>query len=358
MKEIGKNFLDWYTINKRKLPWRETKDPYLIWISEIILQQTRIDQGLDYYLKFVKRFPNVKALAIADEEEILKYWQGLGYYSRARNLHFSAKYIYKNLNGVFPNTYEGIKKLKGVGPYTAAAIASISFDLPYPVVDGNVLRVISRLFGIKEAVNTTKGHNKVEKKVNSIFIKEKAADFNQAMMEFGALYCKPQNPNCTNCIFKKYCKSYKSNIVNQIPYKEKARKPVDLFLYYFVYIDNNNELFIRKRNDKGIWKNMYEFPCIESNSKQSLKKIINSTEVKKWINTDYLNNYTEVKLKKHQLSHKSVYAHFIIFFEKDNNLNIEENKFTRVKLNKLKTLPVSKLIENFINHHLNQIIIH
>jgi A/G-specific adenine glycosylase len=348
-KDIGKHLLGWYNIYKRNLPWRKTNDPYLIWISEIILQQTRIDQGLDYYLRFVKRFPNINLLAQANEEEVLKYWQGLGYYSRARNLHFSARYIVDNYNGNFPNAYDEIKKLKGIGPYTAAAISSIAFNLPYPVIDGNVLRVVSRLFGITETINTSIGLKIIEKNLNSIFVKEKAADFNQAIMEFGALYCKPQNPECTDCIFKDDCIANTKKLVDILPNKEKLNKPKNLFLYYFV-LKNENLFYVRKRENKGIWKNLYDFPCIERNKDIKIELLFQSKDFNKIIKNRTFNLIFESEVYKHQLSHKTIYARFFIFSLNKKEFKNFGNNFIKINEEELRKLPVSRLIENFIKN--------
>ncbi|MEZ5198566.1 MAG: A/G-specific adenine glycosylase [Bacteroidales bacterium] len=203
--KFSKKIIRWYRDNKRELPWRKTTDPYKIWLSEIILQQTRIDQGTNYYLRFITQYPDRESLANASEEEILKLWQGLGYYSRARNLHKTAKAISQDLNGVFPNTYEDLVKHKGIGEYTAAAIASIAFGVSKPVVDGNVLRFLARFHGVSLPINSSEGKNEIKKLVEELIDQEQPGDFNQAIMEFGALVCKPQNPDCKSCIFKHEC---------------------------------------------------------------------------------------------------------------------------------------------------------
>ena len=204
-------------MHKRNLPWRDTLDPYKIWLSEIMLQQTRVKQGTPYYLKFVSNYTTIDDLANATEQEVLTLWQGLGYYSRARNMHSTAKYISDELSGVFPSTYNEILKLKGVGPYTAAAISSFAFNLPHPVVDGNVQRVVSRLFKIVEPINTGSGSKQIEKVVNSIFDKNNPADFNQAIMELGSQICKPKKPDCLACPLQEKCLSYSANVVHELP---------------------------------------------------------------------------------------------------------------------------------------------
>jgi A/G-specific adenine glycosylase len=221
---FSKTIIRWYNKNKRDLPWRHTKDPYKIWLSEIILQQTRVQQGLPYYETFVKKFPTVHHLAKANEDVVMKTWQGLGYYSRARNLHYSAKFISKNLKGKFPNNFEEIKKLKGIGDYTAGAIASFAFNKPYPVVDGNVFRVLSRYFGIKTPIDSAKGKNEFVEKATLLLDKKNPGTFNQAIMEFGAMKCVPQNPDCGKCPLKNGCEALANDTVSALPFKSKKNK--------------------------------------------------------------------------------------------------------------------------------------
>lgn len=254
--------LDWFEGNIRDLPWKETKNPYFIWLSEIILQQTRVEQGLPYYLKFVERFPTVVDLANATEDEVLKLWEGLGYYTRARNLHASAKYISKDLNGIFPERYEEILKLKGVGPYTAAAIASFAFGLPHAVVDGNVYRVLSRFFGITLPIDSTLGKKYFFKLANELLVPEKAGDFNQAMMDFGATQCKPAEPDCIICPFQSRCFAWDEEMIAVLPVKEKRIKRTERFFYYIV-AKYKGEVVLHKRTKKDIWKNLFEFPLNE-----------------------------------------------------------------------------------------------
>lgn len=347
MKDTSIKILNWYKENKRELPWRETKNPYLIWISEIMLQQTRVDQGLGYYQKFVKRFPDINSLAKAVENEVLKYWQGLGYYSRARNLHFSARYIMNELNGQFPETYEEILKLKGVGPYTASAIASIAFNLPNAVIDGNVMRVISRLFGVDEPINTALGLKKINSHLNGIFVKDQPGDFNQAVMEFGALFCTPRNPNCENCLFNTDCIAFNLGRVHELPIKLKAQAPKDWFLYYFVIFNEKEKtLLLRKRENSGIWKNLYDFPSFDSSKKMNSNEIFKTEEFNKLVeNQSY--RISKSKIIKHQLSHKNIFANFFLIHIEENTL---KNKgLIAVKLNKIKDYPVSRLIDIYLN---------
>ena len=263
----------WYAINKRDLPWRSTVNPYHIWLSEIILQQTRVEQGLPYYLKFIDTFPVVADLANADEDLVLKLWQGLGYYSRARNLQFSAKLILSEFGGNFPDNHADILKLKGVGPYTAAAISSFSFGLPFAVLDGNVIRVLSRVFGIQTPFDTTAGKKQFQKLAQELLDKKNSAEYNQAIMEFGALQCVPKSPKCNHCPIVNDCIAFNTNTVSLLPVKSKKLKVKSRFLHFLV-VNKNNEVLIGKRKS-GIWQGLYEFPFLEFdenlNEKSDLK---------------------------------------------------------------------------------------
>lgn len=303
--------LDWYLQNKRNLPWRKTTNPYHIWLSEIILQQTRVAQGLPYYKAFLDEFPNVNTLANADEEKVLKLWQGLGYYSRARNLHFTAKEVSNELNGVFPKDYSGLLKLKGVGEYTAAAIASFSYNEPVAVLDGNVFRVLSRYFGIDLDISLPKTKTEFQKLAQSLLPINNPATFNQAIMEFGALQCVPKSPNCNDCIFNSSCYALQKNEVSNLPFKSKKVKVTKRFLNYLIIEDTNNNIIVEKRINKGIWQNLFQFPLIEEfeekSSEASMSLIENFTFKNKQakevtvINEEYV---------KHKLSHQDLHIRF------------------------------------------------
>ncbi len=261
---FSKALISWYLQNQRDLPWRKTVNPYNIWLSEIMLQQTRVAQGLPYYLSFIEAFPTVHDLANAEEEKVLKLWQGLGYYSRARNLHATAKFVSKELKGNFPNSYKELLKLKGVGEYTAAAIASISFNENVAVVDGNVFRVLARYFGVEQDISDSKSKKTFQELANSLVPKNNAANFNQAIMEFGAIQCTPKSPDCNNCIFNKSCFALQKKKVNQLPIKTKKTKIKDRFLNYVIVKDSDAKFLIEKRTENGIWKNLFQFPLIET----------------------------------------------------------------------------------------------
>lgn len=262
--DFANSLTRWYLKNKRDLPWRNTKDPYLIWLSEIMLQQTRVAQGTPYYYAFKEAFPSVFDLANASEEQVLKLWQGLGYYSRARNLHKTAQYVAVELNGEFPKTYNELLKLKGVGSYTAAAIASFSFNEDVPVVDGNVFRVLSRFFDVETDIASSSAKKEFTELAKELLPKNNSAVFNQAIMEFGALQCVPQNPNCNQCVLNSGCLALQKKKVQLLPIKSKKLKVTNRYFNYLVFSDTINKTMIQKRSKKGIWHNLYEFPLIES----------------------------------------------------------------------------------------------
>jgi len=258
--------------NIREMPWKGEKDPYKIWLSEIILQQTRVEQGLKYYQAFIKSFSDIHKLAKAPEGKVFKLWEGLGYYSRCRNLVATARFISTELKGKFPDTYEELKSLKGVGPYTAAAISSFAFNQPHAVVDGNVFRVLSRVYGIKKPIDTTEGKKYFTNLANKLLDKQQPGLYNQAIMDFGATVCKPAAPLCTTCVFKKKCIAYLNDWVNELPVKEKKIAIKQRWFYYLV-LEYKNEIAFRQRIKKDIWQDLYEFPVIES-KKQLYKKDI------------------------------------------------------------------------------------
>lgn len=295
----------WYSLFKRNLPWRDTRDPYFIWLSEIILQQTRIEQGLAYYQKFTETFPTITDLANASEDQILKLWQGLGYYSRARNLHFTARYIREHYKGEFPQQHHLILSLKGVGEYTAAAIASISFHQAYPAIDGNVFRVLSRFFGISEPIDTSIG-----KKTFSAIAKEliKGTDpgmHNQALMEFGALQCTPQKPGCLNCPLQDLCYAFSANKIAELPVKLKKTKQRDRYFNYLVFSDGD-KTWLRKRTGKDIWENLFEFPMIETSEAISIDTLLSMPEVIQLVNPDFASIKSVEDWKVHLLTHQRI----------------------------------------------------
>ncbi|MBL4709521.1 MAG: A/G-specific adenine glycosylase [Flavobacteriales bacterium] len=343
--------LEWYHLNKRDLPWRETKNPYKIWLSEIILQQTRVAQGRSYYLKFIAHYPTVNDLAKASEEEVLKDWQGLGYYSRARNLHSTAKYISNELNNVFPNSHQEIKQLRGVGDYTSAAIASFAFDLPYAVVDGNVYRILSRIFGIETPIDSTLGKKEFATLAQSLLTEDQPANFNQAMMEFGAIQCTPKKPNCMVCPFSEHCYALSENAIKQLPIKEKKLKQKTKYLNYFIF-ETEDTIIINKRDKKGIWQNLYDFPLIESKKELNEEQITQSTAFAKLINQQEYKVIAVSAIRKHILSHQILMAKFIHLRLKDEK-SLKKIGFEGIKKEELIKRPIPKLIENYLNEESN-----
>lgn len=336
----------WYLQNKRDLPWRSTMNPYYIWLSEIILQQTRVDQGMSYYLKFVENFPTVNELALASEEQILKLWQGLGYYSRARNLHFSAKYIMNQCHGEFPTSYNELIKLKGVGDYTASAIASICFNEATAVVDGNVYRVLSRYFGINTPINSTKGIKEFKKLAQQLINIENSGTHNQAIMEFGARMCKPQNPNCDSCPLNTSCVALSKKLIKELPVKEKKLKVKNRYFNYIVIQTKDDKTKIIKR-EKGIWLNLYEFPLIETINEID-ESCLMSHEL---FNELFKTMSTTVKLFNkevmvHKLSHQHIYTKFWL-------VNTEASANFSLSWDAVKKYPVSALIDNFLTQYKN-----
>jgi len=343
MSHFAAQIQGWYTKNKRELPWRETNDPYKIWISEIILQQTRVDQGTAYYCRFIKHFPTVKKLAEAGEDDVLKNWQGLGYYSRARNLHFTARYIQNELGGKFPDTHKVLLQLKGIGPYTAAAIASIAFNLPYPALDGNVYRVLSRYFGIETPVDSTKGKKEFYNLANEFIPSDNPGFHNQAMMEFGALQCTPK-PICTKCPVLDSCVAYRHKMVNQFPVKEKKARQRKRYFYYFL-IENGEFIYLEKRLRNDIWKNLYQFPLVETSEELSDQDI---AELK---NISFLNGCTKnlktiTPVRKHILSHQIIFAR-LIHLEIDSFCSLN-NTYIKTEKKNLNDYAVPRLVEKFI----------
>jgi A/G-specific adenine glycosylase len=301
---FANKIIHWYEENRRELPWRETSDPYKIWLSEIILQQTRVAQGLPYYEKFVKSFPTVFDLAEAPLQKVLRIWQGLGYYSRARNLHTCAKVVVKEYEGGFPDTYKELIKLKGIGPYTAAAVASIAFKEPVAVVDGNVFRVLSRIFGIEIDITTQEGKIFFLDKANALIPPDQPHLFNQAMMEFGALHCLPQNPKCDSCIFSSSCLANRHDWQKLLPVKSKKLKVRTRYFYYFV-IRHQNKVLMKKRENKDIWQGLYDYYLIETKRSQKSETLVKADLFLKESSL-----IVESKIYTHILSHQKLKVRF------------------------------------------------
>lgn len=336
------SLISWYLQNKRDLPWRATTNPYHIWLSEIMLQQTRVAQGTPYFLSFTTAFPTVFDLAKAHEEQVLKLWQGLGYYSRARNLHKTAQHIAFNLNGIFPDNYKDLLSLKGVGEYTAAAIASFSYNEVVPVVDGNVFRVLSRYFDIESDIALATTKKEFTALAAELIPKDNPALFNQAIMEFGALQCVPKNPDCSVCVFNDSCVALQKKKVDQLPVKSKKLKVRNRYFNYLVIQDEANQTLIQKRTHKGIWHNLYEFPLIETEKEEGFDYISNA------INQDFFKNNPVTSILEpneksiiHKLSHQHLH---IKFWE----IKVKGKVDKGISQEELKTFPFPIVIHNFI----------
>jgi len=339
------HLLQWYSVHKRSLPWRKTKDPYRIWISEIILQQTRVDQGLPYYKAFIEKFPDIKSLAAADERTVLKSWQGLGYYSRARNLHSAAKAVVDS-GGKFPEAFKDIIKLKGIGDYTAAAISSICFNEPRAVLDGNVYRVLARFKGINTAIDSTQGKKLFSAIANDFLDKLSPGDYNQAVMEFGALCCKPSNPECDTCILSVTCAAYQAGAVASFPVKTKKVKKRSRYFNYVV-IEGDSGSYYQKRGARDIWENMYEPLLIESSKYLDQSEIVNSPE---WIHL--FGNQANVELipsesLDHKLTHQTIKARF--WKVKSRFLSLKAGApLKEITEEDMEEIPIPRLIEKYL----------
>ena len=345
MNNFADTLIAWYEANGRELPWRETKDPYRIWISEIILQQTRVAQGYDYYERFVRRFPDVFSLAEAEEDEVMKYWQGLGYYSRARNLHAAAKSVAEA--GAFPTDYKGVLALKGVGEYTAAAICSFAYDMPYAVVDGNVYRILSRWLSIDTPIDSTEGKKQFAEAADELLDKHRPALYNQAIMDFGALQCVPSSPDCSCCPLAESCVALQQGRVGELPVKQHKTKVSNRFFNY-IYVRTRTHTFIRKREGNDIWRNLYEPPLIETDKDLSDKDEELFRKVEELLGkAEGLSVRTIKKGVKHVLSHRVIFANFyeVILPEEDSRLE----GYLKVAIEDLYKFAVPNLVSRFFS---------
>ena len=334
----------WYLQNKRDLPWRNSNDPYPIWLSEIMLQQTRVAQGLPYFLSFMEAFPTVFDLANADEEHVLKLWQGLGYYSRARNMHQTAKIIAHDFNGIFPNNYTDLLKLKGIGQYTAAAVASFAFNEAVPVVDGNVFRVLARYLNVETDIASAAAKKEFTALAKELMQQDNPALFNQAIMEFGALQCTPKNPNCNQCIFNSSCAALQKGLVGQLPVKLKKTKVTNRYLNYVVLLDQANNTLIHKRTEKGIWHNLYEFPIIETEMELDFDAISNLISTKFGdLNIESIVQYNPNTVI-HKLSHQKLHINFY-------RVQVRSEITAGIPSNQIKKYPFPIVIYNFIEKY-------
>lgn len=326
--------LHWYEENKRSLPWRGERDVYRVWVSEIILQQTRVVQGWDYYLRFVEAFPNVRSLAAADEATVLRLWQGLGYYSRARNMHAAAQQIMERHHGQFPKTYDEIRALKGIGDYTAAAICAFAYQQPYPAIDGNALRVICRIFGITENIMAESTKKQVKELCQKLIKDCNPAEFNQAMMDFGSLQCVPKNPDCRNCPLASECYAQKHNSVDLLPVSIKNIKIKKRYFHYFLLIQND-KILIEKRGKNDIWANLYQLPMLETDNSKLL-------------------DFKVLYKKKHQLTHQSLEA---VFYEIGDEESLPKSELERrwIPFKKIKEYAFPTLVVKFLEEEIETI---
>lgn len=339
---FSNSLIYWYLQNKRDLPWRNTTNPYAIWLSEIILQQTRVAQGLPYFNAFLNAFPTVFDLANASEEQVLKLWQGLGYYSRARNLHATAKYVVDELDGKFPTSYNELLKLKGIGEYTAAAIASFSANEKVAVLDGNVYRVLARYFNVHNDISISSTKKVFQELAKEVLPEKDTHIYNQAIMEFGALQCVPKNPDCSVCVLSNSCAALQNKTVDILPIKSKKTKVTNRYFNYIVFEDIVEKTMVNQRTEKGIWQNLYEFPVIESNTILKSEEIINLIDQKysEIKNISLLHTFDVI----HKLSHQTLHIQFIkvqLLTELEKGISISD----------LKKLPFPIVIHNFIERY-------
>ena len=345
MNRLTEILLDWYADNKRDLPWRDTADPYRIWISEIILQQTRVAQGYEYFLRFIRRFPDVETLASASEDEVLKYWQGLGYYSRARNLHAAAK----SMNGKFPESYQEVRALKGVGDYTAAAICSIAYNMPYAVVDGNVYRVLSRYWGIDTPIDSTEGKKLFAALADEMLDKSRPATYNQAIMDFGAIQCTPQSPNCMFCPLADSCTALSKGQVMLLPVKQHRIKTSNRYFNY-IYVRMGAHTLIHKRTEDDIWKNLFELPLVETEKDLSEEEFLACPQFHALFAEGEVRMVrTLLRGVKHVLSHRVIYTNFYEVTLPDNSSSF--SSYQRVAVEDLGRYAVPRLIHAFLEKY-------
>lgn len=343
---LSNRLVEWYGEYRRELPWRETEDPYFIWLSEVILQQTRVAQGLEYFYRFRELYPTVVALADASEDEVLKNWQGLGYYSRARNLLSAARHIATHFGGVFPREYADIRALKGVGDYTAAAISSFAYGDPYAVVDGNVYRVLSRLFAIELPIDSTQGKKEFARLAQEILNPRQAAQHNQAMMELGSLQCVPISPNCGACPLQEHCLAYAKGEVARLPVKSKKSEVKPRYFNY-LQICSQGKMLLQQRTERDIWRNLYEFPLIETSESLTFEELERTDSFRElFAGAEGVVLRKGVEMPKHLLSHRVIYARFYRF--EVERLSPRMEAYLRIDELDLEQYAISRLMENYL----------
>ena len=348
MNALQDTLAQWYETHRRILPWREDPSPYHVWLSEIILQQTRVNQGLDYFIRFTERWPSLPELAQASEEEVLKLWQGLGYYSRARNLHKCARQVLESHGGAFPADYEALRKLQGIGPYTAAAIASIAFGLPHAVVDGNVYRVLSRWYDIDTPINKVEGVRIFDQLADELLDRDHPGRHNQALMEFGALHCVPKRPDCLGCPFQSSCMAFANHTVEERPQKEKKLKTRTRHFNYLVILTPDQGVYLHQRHDKDIWENLYDFPCVESEEALSTEELLRTDAFREMIaGQPFLIQHVSPPFT-HKLTHQTIIATFTEIKIYGFLSVIQTKDILLTPKMQMGSFPIPKLIENYL----------
>lgn len=344
--EFSSLLIEWYLENGRDLPWRNTSNPYHIWVSEVILQQTRVAQGMDYYLRFIGELPTVRDLAEADEDRVLKLWQGLGYYTRARNLQRGAKWVMERHKGQLPHLYNELLQVPGLGPYSAGAIASFAFNAEVPAIDGNVYRIISRIFGVFDSPHTSKGKRVFTQIVQELIPSGKAATFNQALLDFGALQCVPQSPSCSSCPFNAICYAYRNNMVASLPVKASKLNVINRY-FNFIVIESKGFTYMSKRSAKDIWHSLYEFPLIETETELTTEQLIGLPQWSKLVGKQgfYIRHISPQIT--HKLSHRTLKVRFVIVAIHNTNAFLSRN-YTRYRIDELEALSVPVVIEKFM----------
>lgn len=344
---FSSTLLYWYKEHKRDLPWRGISDPYIIWLSEIILQQTRIDQGMPYFYRFLERFPTIQDFAAADVDEVLRLWQGLGYYSRARNMYAAAQQVMGEFGGIFPSRYEDLLTLKGVGEYTAAAVSSFSTNQPKAVLDGNVFRVLSRYFGIETPINTGAGKKEFAQLAFEVLNKQNAGEYNQAIMDFGATQCKPKNPDCGVCGFQRGCYAVREGKVGILPVKLKARASRNRYFHYFI-IRKGKQILMSRRDNSEVWGSLYEFPLLETSGNVDLPELVESPEFRELFLTSDLVQVGP--MVKHVLSHQNIYAKFYEI-RQSSSLRFQNSNWDYFLSEEIDKLAKHKLIFSFLEKY-------
>ena len=345
--DFTSQLLKWYNANRRDLPWKNTRNPYKIWLSEIILQQTRVEQGTPYYHRFVEKYPSVQSLAAANIDEVLRLWQGLGYYSRARNLYYTAQQIVNEFDGIFPNNYQKLMSLKGVGSYTAAAIASFAFKEPVPAIDGNAYRTLSRVFGIETPIDSVTGKKQFFELATELISQKYPDKFNQALMDFGSLICTPTKPLCAECPIQEICYAFRHRAISDFPTKSK-RLTIRNRYFYYLFIRQNKFTYIRKRTEKDIWQGLYEFPMIETQKRISEKQLFADN---RWTQITASTSPTITKIKseiKHQLTHQTLHATFyVVDIQKPSDLLAQD--YLKIAFDKLDNYSLPRLLTIFLD---------